>query len=478
MTSLHLRGARVVGAGPEPIEIVVDRGRITDLGPSVQSAPDADPIELDGRFVVPGLWDHHVHLGQWASTSGRLDVSRARSAAEARSIVAARLKASVPPLLVGSGFRDALWPDEPTADLLEFGDVPVVLVSADLHCVWGNRAAFARLGRPGGGGLLREAEAYDASTRLAALDADALDERITLAARAAAARGVVGVVDFEMDDAPAAWARRAADGFDLLRVGAAVYPDRLEEAVAAGRRTGDPLGGLAAVGPLKIFADGSLNTRTASTRAAYADDPQNHGVPAHGDAELVELVRLGAAAGLVPAVHAIGDLAVTRALDAFEAVGCRGSIEHAQVVADADVSRFARLGVVASVQPEHAMDDRDITEALWPATADRAFPLASLAASGATLRFGSDAPVAPLDPWVAMAAAVTRARDGRTPWHPEQRVPFEAALAASTAGPLAVGAVADLAVCDADPASATGDGLRAMRVALTVLGGRVTHRAL
>src|SRR6187200_51947 len=134
--------------------------------------------------------------------------------------------------------------------------------------------------------------------------------------------------------------------------------------------------------------------------------------------------------GLTPAVHAIGDQANARVLDAFEAVGCRGSVEHAQLLRHDDVARFARLGVIASVQPEHAMDDRDVADRYWAGRTDRAFMLAELQAAGVELALGSDAPVAPLEPWVAIAAAVGRARDGREPWHPEQAIDVRAALAA------------------------------------------------
>jgi len=185
-------------------------------------------------------------------------------------------------------------------------------------------------------------------------------------------------------------------------------------------------------------------------------------------------------AGLVPAVHAIGDAAVTEVLDAFEATGARGSMEHAQLVRPTDVPRFARLGVVASVQPEHAMDDRDEADAYWAGRTGQAFALEALVASGATVRLGSDAPVAPLDPWASMAAAVTRSRDGREPWHPEQRIPASVAHVASTdgRGALALGDVADLVVTELDPLSADGEQLRAMPVSATFVGGRATYRDL
>jgi predicted amidohydrolase YtcJ len=180
-------------------------------------------------------------------------------------------------------------------------------------------------------------------------------------------------------------------------------------------------------------------------------------------------------------VHAIGDRANAIALQAFARTGARGSIEHAQLLDDADVRRFAQLAVVASVQPEHALDDRDVADRYWAGRTRRAFPLRSLLDAGAVLTFGSDAPVAPLDPWLAIGAAVHRTRDQRPRWHPEQEITVAEALAASMAtgrpgAALSPGDPADLLVLDADPFTADAGVLRAMPVAATMLGGEWTHR--
>jgi len=168
-------------------------------------------------------------------------------------------------------------------------------------------------------------------------------------------------------------------------------------------------------------------------------------------------------------------------LQAFARTGARGSIEHAQLLDDADLSRFAQLGVVASVQPEHALDDRDVADRYWAGRTWRAFPFRSLLDAGAVLNFGSDAPVAPLDPWLAIGAAVHRTRDERPSWHPEQEITIAEALAASMSpvrrgSALRVGDPADLIVLDGDPFTAEGEALRSMPVAATMLGGDWTHR--
>ena len=196
---------------------------------------------------------------------------------------------------------------------------------------------------------------------------------------------------------------------------------------------------------------------------------------------LAELMTRATGGGLACAVHAIGDVANSHALDAFATTGATGTIEHAQLVAHVDIPRFARLGVGASVQPEHAIDDRDMTDTIWATQTGIPYALRSLAASGANLFFGSDAPVAPLDPWAAMAAAVFRTRDGRPAWRPEEGVDAATALAASTDGgshtgsALFPGDVADLVVVDRDPLSADEASLRATVARATTIEGRLTH---
>jgi len=276
------------------------------------------------------------------------------------------------------------------------------------------------------------------------------------------------------------WLRRVAGGFDSFRVDASVYPQDLARATAEGMRTGQQLdggAGLLRVGPLKVLIDGSLNTRTA-----YCVDPYPHGgrgLLTVSEAELLELLVRARESGFVPAVHAIGDGANEVALNAFAAAGIAGRIEHAQLVRGQDFARFGELGLTASVQPAHVLDDRDAADTNWSGRTDRAFPLRSLLAAGATLAFGSDAPVAPLEPWTAMSAATTRARqDGREPWHPEQALTRQEALTASTRGRhrIRVGDPADLAVLDGDPLAVSDGVFAAMPVAATLVAGRFTFR--
>lgn len=490
---LVLTRARLLGAA-RTVDVLLRDGRVQAVGPDVARTAGAgvEQVDLDGRTVLPGLWDAHTHMTQWALARQRLDVSAATSAAHAIRIVQDRLAAR--PLtpgsaLVGYGFRDGLWPDAPTADLLDaaVGDAPVVLVSADLHCAWFSTAGLRYVGVDHHAtGLLREGEWLPLTAVVDHVSDEVADTWVAEASRAAARRGVVGVVELEITDNLTPWQRRIAAGNDVLRVRAGVWEPYLDRVLAAELRTGDVLvgtGGLLQQGPLKVVTDGSLNTRTA-----YCHDPypglsgaEAHGILAVPTEQLVPLMAHAHRKGLTCAIHAIGDHANTLALDAFEASGARGSVEHAQLLTDADVARFAALDVVASVQPEHAMDDRDVADRHWAGRTDRAFALGSLAAAGVRLAMGSDAPVAPLDPWQAVSAAVERTRDGREPWHPEQRLDLLTALRSSTDGQpleLAVGAQADLAVLDADPLTTGAGALREMPVAGTLLAGRWTHREL
>lgn len=486
--TLTLRGVRPYDAG-DPVDVVVRDGRIAAIAPTGAVEAVGEVVDAGGRWIGPGLWDAHVHFTQHVIRRRRLDLTETRSAADVLDIVR-RARAEGAPLsggmLMGYGFRDGLWPVPASLDALEatVSDIPVVLVSGDLHCGWMNRAAAATLGvEVDETGLLREGpwigllHSLDESSQL---PADAYAD----AASAAAARGVVGIVEYEKTDNVAEWSERTAAGLTSLRTDIAVWPDLLESVIAQGIRTGDVVddAGLVTFGRLKVVVDGSLNTRTAWCWDPYPGLDPGHphacGMESVPIPELRRLLERARGAGIEAAVHAIGDRANTAVLDTFAELDMKGVIEHAQLVRDDDFARFAQLGLIASVQPEHAMDDRDVADHHWAGRTGRAFAFGSLHRSGAALRLGSDAPVAPLDPWISLSAATTRSRGDRDAWHPEQRLPLDVALAASVRTALAVGQPADLVLTDRDPYASDRDELRAMPVAATLLGGRFTHRAL
>lgn len=463
-------------------------GRVVAITPAGERADGAEVVHGGGGTLLPGLVDAHVHMLQWAATRRRVSLAGAGSAAEAVDRLVASLDGPPAPvardeLVFGAHFSDGLWPDRPHKDLLEraLPARPVVLFSNDLHACWLSPAALALIGRDHPSGVFTETECMEITAALPAAPAEVQDRWVLEAADAAAARGVTGVIDFEYADTVADWSRRLVARLPSLRVACAVARFVLDDAIERGRRTGDVVpgsGGLLTMGPCKLFVDGSLNTRTA-----YCHDPYP-GLGSSGQLvlppeELVAVMRRAARHGISPAVHAIGDLATTIALDAFAEVGHGGRIEHAQLVDPGDLRRFAELGVTVGVQPAHAPDDRDVAEQYWPGRTGRAYAYASMLAADARLEIGSDAPVSPLDPWNGIAAAVARTDDDRPPWHAEQAIPLDAALAAASGGRtrVRVGDQADLVVTGCHPRDIPIQDLPEIPITATLLAGRPTYVA-
>jgi predicted amidohydrolase YtcJ len=439
-------------------------------------------------------------MTQWAQTRLRVNLSGTSSPAEVARRVAdhvAQLPAGqTSSLVTGTGYRLATWPEQPTVGTLDevSGDHPVILISGDAHNGWLNSRALRLLGVPARDGALEENEWFGVFSRIAELPGaqEGLEDAYRQAVLDAAAQGVVGIVDLEFGRGHSDWPERFARGIDKLRARTAIYPDRLEEVIAAGLRSGQHLpggGGLLTMGPLKIISDGSLNTRSASCFEPYADAASlefPNGKQNYSLTELTTLMGRAQQAGLQVALHAIGDAAVAIGLDAFSATKATGSIEHAQLVRRQDIQRMAKLRVRASVQPAHLLDDRDVTTQCWPDRADRCFPFQSMVRAGVTLAMGSDAPVAPLDPWLAMAAAVHRSADERQPWNPAEALTAAQALDASTDGQATIGPSSrgDVVLLDDDPLRDVGDSaaiaahLNQIRVAATFLAGRPTHLTL
>ncbi|MBB4689712.1 amidohydrolase [Amycolatopsis jiangsuensis] len=486
MDDLLLRRVRVGVRGPLA-DVRVHDGVVTAVEePGAGSGFAARVLDGHGGTVLPGLVDAHAHLLQWAGFRRRIALGAARSAVGAVELLMERLLAAPErsqELVVGAGFRDGLWPDQPHKDLLEraLPGRAVALFGADLHTLWLSPAALRVIGLDHPTGVLVENDCMSATAALPSAPVEVQDGWVAEALAAAAARGVTAVADYEYADTVADWTRRAAEKPPLIRVSCVIARYLLEQTIERGHRTGDLLEaghGLLTVGPFKLFVDGSLNTRTA-----YCHDPY----PGSGGAgslelppeELVALMRRAAGHGLDPAVHAIGDRANTIALDAFAEVGCAGRIEHAQLLRPEDVPRFAALGLVASVQPAHQPDDRDVADRHWYGRTERAYPYRALLESGARLEIGSDAPVAPLDPWDGIAAAVERTDDDRPPWHPEQAIPLADALAAASGGRrgVAAGDVADLVLTAADPSGLSAAELRDLPVSATIVGGNPVYVA-
>jgi predicted amidohydrolase YtcJ len=256
------------------------------------------------------------------------------------------------------------------------------------------------------------------------------------------------------------------------------------------------------LGAVKAFADGSLGSRTGWMFKPYDDDPGNSGLPMPlmvPPSKMEALARQADMAGLQLCTHAIGDRAVSEILNIYERLGGdhpaahRFRVEHAQHVQQEDFARFGRLGIVASMQPYHAIDDgRWAEKRIGHERARSSYAWKSMLDAGALLAFGSDWPVAPLDPLSGLAAAVARATlDGHNPggWFPEQRLTVEEALRAYTwgcayaafeekdKGTISPGKLADLVVLSEDLLRIPPERIKDARVEITILGGRVVYKA-
>lgn len=506
--------------------LAVAGGRLIAVGNRddlVAAFPRARRVDLLGLPVFPGLTDAHIHVIGYGLGLLQIELRETRSIAEAaRTIAAGAAVWRGGPWIVGSGWDKNIWAEGrfPTRHDLDpaTGDRPAACSSKDGHLLWVNSAALRLAGitrdtpdPPGGvigrdaagepDGLLKEAAAGLVRLALPPVTQDQREQAALAAAAGLHRLGITAVHNFTgtTEDTPAAFETfqrlRARDAL-TLRVVACVPEAHIEAAASCGLRTtfGDAL---LRVGPVKIFADGTLGSQTASMLEPFEGQPGNHGIQVRTSEELDRLVARALRAGMWTAVHAIGDRANRDVLDVFERhldlsrrVGARHRIEHVQVLHPHDLPRLARLGVVASVQPIHATADRDIADRYWGARARWAYAFRSLAERGAVLAFGSDAPVETPDPWRGLYAAVTRQREeepDRPAWYPEERVTLREALRAYTAGAayaagseawqgtLEPGKAADFVVLDRDPYVGAPEDLLRIQVLATVVDGRVVH---
>jgi predicted amidohydrolase YtcJ len=513
-------------ARPEAGAALVRDGRFVVVGDraSCEAAARPGAVRVEAGGAVPGLADAHGHvalLGRWR---GELRLGDASGAEECAARAAARARVAPPGSWIrGSGWDQNRWPGAsfPSGDLLTRAvpDHPAALARVDGHALWVNAAALAAAGidaasaDPPGGRILRGAGGRPAGVLLdAAQDlvlaripppspAD-LEATVVSALAHLARLGLTAVHDAGVTPEVLAVLRRlAAEDRLPLRVeamidGAAPLPE-LRELMEAARRA--PATGRLAVRAVKLFADGALGSRGAALEEDYADDPGNRGLLLLEPGALAERVRAIAAAGLQPAVHAIGDRAVGATLDAFEAAArdhdlraLRPRIEHLQLVLPRHLPRLVALGVVASMQPVHAASDGPWLAARLGAGTARlrgAFAWRSLAAAGVPLAFGSDFPVEEADPRAGLAAAETRAAPGAPPFQAEEALDRASALAAFTRGAALAcfaearrgmvreGMEADLTLFAGDPRACSADALRALPVTGTVVGGRLEASA-
>jgi hypothetical protein len=476
---------------------------------------------LEAGGAVPGLADAHGHvalLGRW-----RREVSCAGAASEEECAarVAERAR-EVPPgtWIRGSGWDQNRWPGAAFPSVVTLTRAvprhPAALSRIDAHAVWANAVALERAGisagtpDPPGGRILRDAGGRPTGVLLdAAQDLvltaippptpAQLEEALLRGLAELVRLGITSVHDAGVPaDVLAIYRRLAADDRLPVRVYAMLDGERprdeIEEAMSRARSA--PEAGRLSVRAVKLFADGALGSRGAALHDHYADEPGNRGLLLASPEALRQRLVAIARAGLQPAVHAIGDRAVSTVLDALEAAGreadlpaLRPRIEHAQVIRPEDIARMARIGVVASMQPVQAASDAAWIAARLGRGSERlrwAHPWRTLLRAGVPLAFGSDFPVEEPDPRPGIAAA-EEGTEADAPPAPEERLGRAEALAAFTRGAafaafaegrrgmVREGLDADLTLFAGDPATCSAGELRRLEVTHAIVGGRIEH---
>ncbi|MFJ8580988.1 amidohydrolase [Micromonospora sp. NPDC093277] len=499
---------------PLAAAIAVDGDRLLAVGGEAEvrevAGQKAELVDLDGAAVLPGFYDAHIHTAQYAQSLGAVDLREARRLDEALSMVAAHAARLRPGAwLFGGRWNSNTWdpPTPPDRYALDSvcPELPVALPSVDGHTVWANSAALRLAGidastpDPAGGEIVRDAAGEPtgilretASDRLRALMVSPdLRNLLKAAQEELLALGLTSVHDIDGEDCRAAYLALRDAGELKLRVHKAIPMAHLEAAIAEGRRTGQGDDWFR-TGPVKIFSDGALGSRTCHMSRSFAGEQGNVGIAVTPYEDLVRRFATAAGAGIAVATHAIGDRANHLVIDAYEAVGrtpgLRHRIEHAQHLRPGDLARMSRLGIVASMQPVHCTSDIDLVDSLLAGHDLASYAWRGMLNAGVALAFGSDAPVEGPDPFAALYAAVTRARPDGIPaggWQPEQRLSMAEAVSAHTLGAahaagedgrkgvLAPGKLADFIAVDTDPYRESPDAVLRTKVITTVVGGDV-----
>jgi len=516
--------------------VAIANGRILAVGSDEEirayASPNTTVIDLKGRLAVPGLSDSHAHFIQGGFQLLSVDLKDSRSEEEFVRRIAEKAR-TLPPgrWMQGGDWDEEAWPSEklPTRWLIDpvTPRTPVFISRYDGHAVLANSLALELAGitketpDPPGGVIVRDPksgeptgvlkdEAQDLVAKVIPRPSQAeMEEALRAALKEAARVGLTSIHDITVG--PEAWNGNFTGEIELLRRAElegwltcriyAITPianwKNLEQAGISHDMGSDFL----EMGAVKAFADGSLGSRTAWMFKPYDDDPSNSGLPMPimaPPAKLEEIARQADKAGIQICTHAIGDRAVSSLLDIYERIGGehpaahRFRVEHAQHVRPEDFARFGKLGIVASMQPYHAVDDgRWAEKRIGHERARSSYAWKSMLGAGAKLAFGSDWPVAPLDPLLGIYAAVTRATlDGKNPggWFPEQRLTVEEALRAYTLGAayaafqekekgtISPGKLADVVVLSDDLFQIPPERIKDVRVEVTIVGGKVVYR--
>ena len=509
--------------------VAIHDGHIVAVGSDAEIAkwvgPATKRIDAQGKSVLPGFIDAHVHFSSGGGEISGVHLRDANTPQEfARRIGEQAKKLAKGEWMLGGTWDHELWGGTPlpSHDWVDAftPDTPVFVSRYDGHMAMANALALRLAGvtretedPPGGTivrgkdgnptGLLKDA-AMNLVYRIIPPPSEEQLLRMVRAAMEEARRfGVTSIHDISSTEDVRAYQTLADRGELTLRIYSITPLPQWQAPATAGIRAGFGNDWIH-LGALKGFADGSLGSTTALFEKPYDDAPETSGLPNEmmlPEGNMLKMALGADKAGLQLAVHAIGDKANRILLDIYGEVekqnGARGDrrwrIEHAQHLRPEDFARFAQLGVIASVQPYHAIDDgRWAERRIGHERAKTTYAFRTLLDHGVRLAFGSDWTVAPLNPMVGLYAAVTRATlDGKNPggWFPEQRLTLEEALQAYTMGSafaefrerekgsLTPGKLADLVVLDGDLFAMAQEKIKDAAVRYTIVGGRVVYEA-
>jgi len=476
-------------------------------------------VDLQGRCVLPGLIDAHLHA-EWTALGLKNIDAETPTLDEVLRRVAERA-ALIPKgqWLRGHGWNQNVWGGTfPTkADLDRVAaEHPVYLTAKSGHAGWANSIALKMAGitastpNPANGEIVRDERGEptgifledamqlieDKLPNMSAQEvADAMRDMLPLMYRA----GLTGIHDFDGARALQAWQILKENGELRLRVSKTIPVYLLDHAIALGLRSGFGDDWLR-LNSVKAFADGALGPQTALMIEPFEGSKSNRGIVVTDKEEMFENVRKASAAGLSSTIHAIGDKANHDVLDVFAMARqdeptrrLRHRIEHVQLLHPDDFQRLAQLNVIASMQPIHGTSDMLIADKYWGARSAGAYAWRTQINAGATLAFGSDAPVESFNPFLGLHAAVTRRRTDGSPapdgWYPEQRLSVEEAVRGFTLGAayasyeehrkgsLTPGKLADLIVIDRDIYSIDPMAIAETQVLGTLIDGKWMYRA-
>lgn len=497
-----------------------DDGRISKIVKSGDKRPvDVDySVDGKGRIMLPGMIDSHAHVMGIGFGQLTLDLSDTNSLQEALAKIA-RFAAENPgrPWILGGGWNQEKWGlgRFPTAAELDsvVSDRPVWLSRVDGHASWANSLAMQTAGitaatrAPSGGRIIKAAGSQqpsgvfvDAAMALVQKvvpeprPADR-DAALREAQKVLLSNGITAVADMGTTIEDWQTFRRAGD-LGALDIRIMSYADSIDsmQLIAGPHPTPWLYEDKLRLNGIKLYLDGALGSRGANLKQPYHDESGHFGLPLLSSAQLRNLMSRASMEGFQVAVHAIGDAANAEVLNAIDELSesytgdRRWRIEHAQIVDLEDISLFGRHGVIASMQPLHQTSDRLMAEARMGE--DRlagAYAWRSIAAAGAPLAFGSDAPVEPADAFAGLAVAISRTDADGQPfggWNPQESVSREAALAAFTSGGayagfaegrfgrLVKGERADFILVDRDPTYAAPQEIRGTTIFETWVNGQ------